>query len=48
MRKKTPVFSSALIVVAVAFGLRWIAMQRLPVDYDEDDYLSAAIHYAVA
>lgn len=48
MRRKIPVFSSALIVVAVAFGLRWIAMQRLPVDYDEDDYLSAAIHYAAA
>lgn len=46
MRRKIPVFSSALIVVAVAFGLRWIAMQRLPVDYDEDDSLNAAIHYA--
>ncbi len=48
MRKKLAVFTSVLTVVAVAFGLRWIAMQRLPIDYDEDDYLRAAIHYANA
>jgi hypothetical protein len=48
MRKKVAVFTSVLLVVTVAFGLRWIAMQRLPIDYDEDDYLGAAIHYANA
>jgi ABC-type sugar transport system permease subunit len=31
-----------LLVVAIAGGLRWHAVDKLPVDYDEDDYIRAA------
>lgn len=31
-----------LLVVAIAAGLRWHAVVKLPVDYDEDDYIRAA------
>ena len=37
-----------LCVVGVAWGVRWRALELLPIDYDEDDYLGAAIHYAQA
>jgi len=35
-------------IVALAFGLRWRAANLIPIDYDEDDYLLAAQHYAEA
>lgn len=35
-------------VVGAAWGLRWRALEQLPIDYDEDDYLGAAVHYAQA
>lgn len=35
-----------LIVVVIAGALRWRAVNMLPVDYDEDDYLRAAQQYA--
>ena len=35
-----------LAVVGIAAGLRWRAVNMLPVDYDEDDYLLAAQQYA--
>ncbi len=35
-----------LVVVGVAWGLRWRAVNLLPIDYDEDDYLRAAQEYA--
>jgi ABC-type sugar transport system permease subunit len=42
MRKRLlPVITAVLIAVA-AFGIRLYAIDRLPVDYDEDDYLRAA------
>jgi len=37
-----------LLVAALALGLRMRAVQRLPIDYDEDDYLTAAQRYAAA
>jgi ABC-type sugar transport system permease subunit len=37
-----------LVVAAVALALRLRAVARLPIDYDEDDYLLAAQHYAGA
>jgi len=37
-----------LLVAALALGLRVRAVQRLPIDYDEDDYLTAAQRYAAA
>ncbi len=45
-------YSSALRWIAVvaavtlAIGLRWRAVQRLPIDFDEDDYLRAGQQYA--
>ncbi|MBM3144866.1 MAG: sugar ABC transporter permease [Chloroflexi bacterium] len=39
---------SVIVVTAVAFGLRLRAVDRLPIDYDEDDYLGAAQRYALA
>ena len=35
-----------IIVIAIAWALRWRAVTVLPVDYDEDDYLRAAQQYA--
>ncbi len=35
-----------LVVVAIAWTLRWHAVTTLNVDYDEDDYLRAAQQYA--
>jgi len=35
-------------VVTIALGLRLRAVDRLPIDYDEDDYLLAAQQYATA
>ncbi len=35
-----------LVVVAIAWTLRWHAVTTLSVDYDEDDYLRAAQQYA--
>lgn len=37
-----------ILVATLALGLRMRAVQRLPVDYDEDDYLTAAQRYAAA
>lgn len=37
---------SILLVIGNAWTLRWHAVNRLPVDYDEDDYLRAAQQYA--
>ena len=37
-----------LLAVVLALGLRLRAVQMLPVDYDEDDYLRAAQQYAAA
>ncbi len=39
---------AVIAVVALALGLRLRAVERLPIDYDEDDYLLAAQHYAAA
>lgn len=39
---------SILVVVVLALGLRLRAVDRLPIDYDEDDYLAAAQRYALA
>lgn len=36
-----------IAVVLVAAALRWRAVQLLPIDYDEDDYLRAGQQYAV-
>ena len=35
-----------LAVTAIAGALRWRAIDMLPVDYDEDDYLRAAQQFA--
>ena len=35
-----------LLVIAIAWSLRWHAVNQLPVDYDEDDYMRAAQQYA--
>ena len=35
-----------LVVLGIAGALRWRAVNMLPVDYDEDDYLLAAQQYA--
>ena len=35
-----------LFVLALALNLRLRAVERLPIDYDEDDYLGAAQRYA--
>lgn len=40
--------AAVLAVAAVALVLRLRAVARLPIDYDEDDYLLAAQHYAGA
>ncbi len=37
-----------LIVTGMAFALRLRAVEQLPIDYDEDDYLGAAQRYAQA
>ena len=43
------VFGLAILcVVGIAWGIRLRALEQLPIDYDEDDYLGAAIHYAQA
>mgnify|MGYP005849680199 CR=1 FL=1 len=48
MFKRIVALSGFLLVVWLAFVLRQRAAALLPVDYDEDDYLGAAIHYAQA
>jgi ABC-type sugar transport system permease subunit len=48
-RHKTLIrFLAVLVAVIVALGLRLWAVDRLPIDYDEDDYLSAGQYYARA
>jgi ABC-type sugar transport system permease subunit len=37
---------AVLIVIAIGFGLRARAVNTLPIDYDEDDYLRAGQEYA--
>jgi ABC-type sugar transport system permease subunit len=37
---------TVLLVVGVAFGLRTHAVQTLPIDYDEDDYLRSGQEFA--
>ena len=39
---------SVLLVTCIALALRLRAVERLPIDYDEDDYLLASQHYAHA
>jgi len=48
LKRAKPYFSIAaiLVVVAIAWALRWYAVTTLSVDYDEDDYLRAAQQYA--
>lgn len=41
-------FLSVLLVTSIALALRLRAVERLPIDYDEDDYLLAGQHYARA
>ena len=44
---KTYLYVLAILVVfGVAGGLRWQAVNMLPIDFDEDDYLRAAQQYA--
>ena len=38
----------ALIFAGIAWGLHLRAVEQLPIDFDEDDYLGAAQHYAAA
>ncbi len=42
MRKRLLAALVAIVVAIAAFGIRLYAIERLPVDYDEDDYLRAA------
>ena len=42
MRKRLLGALAAIVVAIAAFGIRLYAIDRLPVDYDEDDYLRAA------
>ncbi|HEY5159422.1 MAG TPA: ABC transporter permease subunit [Anaerolineales bacterium] len=48
LKRLKPFFSivAILVVVAIAWILRWHAVTALNVDYDEDDYLRAAQQYA--
>jgi hypothetical protein len=48
LKRAKPFFSivAILVVVALAWTLRWHAVTTLSVDYDEDDYLRAAQQYA--
>lgn len=39
-------FLSILAVLAIAWGVRANAVQKLPIDYDEDDYMRAGQEYA--
>ena len=39
---------AVLIVTAVGWSLRYRAVEMLPIDYDEDDYLAASQRYALA
>ena len=38
---------AVIIITALAWTLRWKAVQSLPVDYDEDDYMRAAQQFAI-
>src|SRR5678816_855314 len=40
--------AAIIAVVAIAWALRMRAVDKLPIDYDEDDYLRAAQQYAAA
>ena len=42
MRKRLLAALIAIVVAVAAFGIRLYAIDRLPVDFDEDDYLRAA------
>ena len=47
MNRNKAIWSVAILaVVILAWAARWQAVALLPIDYDEDDYLSAAQHYA--
>ncbi len=48
MMRRIFLWLAILCVVGLAWGLRLRALEQLPIDYDEDDYLGAAIHYAQA
>lgn len=50
MSRRNSIVRALLIFLAVilALGLRLRAVEQLPIDYDEDDYLRAAQHYASA
>ncbi len=45
---RTIFFIAVVAVTAIALGLRLRAVEQLPIDYDEDDYLGAAQRYAKA
>lgn len=49
--KKSTIISSIILILLAAFMAaltRLSAAEKLPVDYDEDDYLIAGLHYAEA
>jgi hypothetical protein len=48
MNKRMISLCLLMLIASTAFGLRLRAARLLPIDYDEDDYLAAAIHYARA
>ena len=48
MYKRAVFIFLVVLVTGIACWLRLRAVNLLPIDYDEDDYLSAAIHYAAA
>ena len=48
MYKRVVFIFLVVFVTGIAYWLRLRAVNLLPIDYDEDDYLSAAIHYAAA
>ncbi|MGB8645436.1 MAG: ABC transporter permease subunit [Anaerolineae bacterium] len=41
-------FLAVLFIFLIALALRWRAVNLLPIDYDEDDYLRAGQQYATA
>ncbi|MEK7328565.1 MAG: hypothetical protein AAB217_25240, partial [Chloroflexota bacterium] len=48
LRSRTLRLLAILAVTLLALGLRLRAVDRLSIDYDEDDYLGAAQRYAAA
>lgn len=48
VKKKIAWLLAAAAIAALALIVRLRAVEQLPIDYDEDDYLAAAQHYAAA